>query len=237
MLRFWSLGRLDLRAEDGRPVREALSQPKRAALLAYLAIASPQGRRRRDVVASVFWPESDSRHAHAALRKSLHFLRSVLGPGVITGRRSPVLGVSRERLWTDVGTFRDACREQREEVALDLYRGALLDGFFLDDTRAFEEWLHGEREALRRQAARAASSLSERSEEPGDAIRWARRALDLAPYNEQKLRRLIRLLDASGRRAEAVRLYREFERRVERELRVSPAPETRDLLETVRTRQ
>jgi pimeloyl-ACP methyl ester carboxylesterase len=44
----------------GRPEAAAvLAQPKRFALLAYLAAASPYGYHRRDTLLALFWPEAD----------------------------------------------------------------------------------------------------------------------------------------------------------------------------------
>src|SRR2546430_17471625 len=43
-------------------------------------------------------------------------------------------------------------------------------------------------------------------------ICWARRATEIGPYDESALRRLLRLLDHVGRRADAVREYEEFAR-------------------------
>ena len=42
------LGSLELCNDDGRELRSVLVQPKRAALLAYLAAAAPAGFHRRD---------------------------------------------------------------------------------------------------------------------------------------------------------------------------------------------
>jgi DNA-binding SARP family transcriptional activator len=86
MIRLRVLGTIDLRREDGSAIDAVLRQPKRAALLAYLA-ASPGGvPRRRDVIVAMFWPEADDAHARDALSAGLGFLRRNLGPGAITVR-------------------------------------------------------------------------------------------------------------------------------------------------------
>ena len=43
MIRLRTLGPLDLRGSDGEELRTILAQPKRVALLAYLALATPRG--------------------------------------------------------------------------------------------------------------------------------------------------------------------------------------------------
>ena len=74
-----TLGSLDLRGTDGRPVQSLLSHPKRTAVLCYLAIAAPHGFQRRDRIAAIFWPEHDAEHARHSLRQVLHAIRNSLG--------------------------------------------------------------------------------------------------------------------------------------------------------------
>ena len=64
-------GTLELNDPTGKPCAEVLSQPERAALLAYLAAARPFGYQRRDRLLAVFWPESNQ----GAARRS-HLIRS-----------------------------------------------------------------------------------------------------------------------------------------------------------------
>src|SRR5215217_7103766 len=84
MIELRTLGVLDLRGGDGQEFRAVLQQPKRLALLFYLAVASRTRRfHRRDALLALFWPELDTDHARAALRRSLYFLRRSLGAEVI----------------------------------------------------------------------------------------------------------------------------------------------------------
>ena len=74
-----TLGRVTLRGIDGTEVEEVVHQPKRLALLVYLAMAEPRGFHRRDSLLALFWPELPEKRARNALNKTLHFLRSHLG--------------------------------------------------------------------------------------------------------------------------------------------------------------
>src|SRR5213594_3667942 len=73
MIELRLLGTLDLKGAEGRAVHSILAQPKRLALLAYLAVHTAGAR--RDSVVALFWPELDTAHARGALRQSLRFLR------------------------------------------------------------------------------------------------------------------------------------------------------------------
>ena len=73
MIRLRTLGALDLRAVDGEELRTVLAQPKRFALLAYLAVATPRGAHQRDTLIALFWPEQDSEHARNALSRACIF--------------------------------------------------------------------------------------------------------------------------------------------------------------------
>src|SRR5207253_3089492 len=66
MIELRTLGALDLKAADGHPVHSILAQPKRLALLAYLAVHAAGAR--RDSVVALFWPELERSIAGARLR-------------------------------------------------------------------------------------------------------------------------------------------------------------------------
>ena len=78
MIRVRLLGTIALESSDGRELRSVLAQPKRFALLAYLA-ARPRALHRRDTLLATFWPDADDTHARWALSQALRFLRKELG--------------------------------------------------------------------------------------------------------------------------------------------------------------
>jgi len=57
MIELQTLGGLDLRDAKGRELRGVLRQPKRFALLAYLAVATPRGFHRRDTLVAAASPD------------------------------------------------------------------------------------------------------------------------------------------------------------------------------------
>src|SRR3989440_503741 len=239
VVEFRILGALNLLGAGGRELTSVLAQPKRVALLAYLAAATPRRLHRRDSLLALFWPELDQEHARAALRQALHGLRHALGDGVLVTRGDEDIGLDSERIRCDAVDFARAAQDGRPADALDLYRGDLLEGFFIRGTPEFEQWLEDERARLKAVALRSATLLAERSEERGglaESAQWSRRALRIAPLDEPALRRLMKTLDRLGDRAGALDAYETFAKRLTAELEADPAPETRALAGAVRER-
>jgi DNA-binding SARP family transcriptional activator/TolB-like protein len=233
------LGALHAAAPQGRDLGHLIAQPRRFALLAYLAAAASPGFRRRDTLLSVFWPEADLAHARGALRKALHFLRCQLGPGVLVSRGDEEIGLAEQAVWCDAAEFERAVAGERLAEALELYRGDLLPGFFVSGAPAFESWLDEERHRLRVKASQVAWELSSQLAESGDrvgAARWARWAHGLVPADEISLRRLIDLLGRLGDRAGAVHAYHEFAERLWRDYELTPSADTQALVNALHER-
>ncbi|MEO7217622.1 MAG: hypothetical protein ABI026_05465, partial [Gemmatimonadaceae bacterium] len=70
-----TLGALELLDSAGQPLNSVVVQPKRVALLAYLAVALPRGFHRRDQILLIFWPDLTEDRARNALRQAVHHLR------------------------------------------------------------------------------------------------------------------------------------------------------------------
>lgn len=238
MIRLRLLGSLALTREDGSSVRSVLAQPKRFSLLAYLA-ASPSGAERpRDTLLGLFWPELDQAHARKALRQSLYGLRRSLGPGVLTGKGAELVGVDAERLWCDAAAFSAAMAEGRDEEALKLYGGPFLEGLHLSGAPEFERWVDGKRRRLETQATAAAwrsAEVAEGAGERAEARRWGERALSLAPYDGEGVRRYISLMERLGQPAAAVRAYEAYAARLAADLDLQPSPETVALVDRIRS--
>src|SRR5690348_13595542 len=240
MIEFRLLGPLHLTDAHGRGVQSLLTRPRRLALLAYLAAATPRGFHRRDSLLPLFWPELDQEHARAALRQALHVLRATLGAETLASRGDEEVGLDFAHIWCDVAAFQKAIADDALREALDFYRGDLLEGFFISDAPEFERWLETERGRLRDAAARAAGTMAGRYEERGNlttAVHWARRGIELAPNEEVQVRRLITLLDRHGDRAGALEAYEALANRLREEYDAQPAAETQTLVAAVRARE
>jgi len=231
------LGRISLTDPTGKEISSLLSQPKRVAVLAFLALQGRDGYLRRDLLMARFWAESDLSHARNALNQSLHILRGELGDGVVRTRGKNEVGLDPDLFTCDVWTFRAAVRDGRRQEALELYRGPLMPGFHLNGSGEFDRWLEGEREELREAAAGAAWILAHHQIQAGRPVkaeRTAQRALALVWTDEFPVRRFISALAEAGDRAAAVRFYEKFRDRLREDLDLEPSPPTREVAEAIR---
>ncbi len=232
----------ELRAERGDLVVTRFRTQKTASLLAYLAYHGDRTHS-REMLAELLWPEEDpesSRHrlsvALSALRQQLEPSGTPLGSVLISGRIAAGLDFAAVR--TDVTEFEAGLENATEAagvkdqaaalaLAVDLYRGELLPGFY-------EEWIEPERQRLADRCLRALRELAAGLEalgEPGRALDYLRRAAALDPLREETVRELMRLCAARGEPAAALRSYRELERRLRDEVGIQPSAATRELAE------
>src|SRR5207249_7886954 len=105
MIEFRLLGTLHLIDAAGREVKSLLTRPRRTALLAYLAAATPRGLHRRDRLLALFWPELNQAHARAALRQALYVLREELGAQALVSRGDEEVGLDFDVVRCDVAEF------------------------------------------------------------------------------------------------------------------------------------
>jgi DNA-binding SARP family transcriptional activator/TolB-like protein len=193
MISFRALGPSSLTGHDGQELRSVVSQPGCVALLAVLAMRSPGGFHRRDMLVGLLWSDADEERARGSLRQALHHLGRSLGEGVIVSRGDEEIGLAPGALWCDAVEFEKALAEDRPEDALALYRGDLLEGFFVADAPEFERWLEPMRARLRDRASAAALALAERATQAGEWARageWAALAARVAPGDERVARRI-----------------------------------------------
>jgi DNA-binding SARP family transcriptional activator/TolB-like protein len=213
----------------------ALSQPKRLALVTWLALTRPPGLHRRDTLCALLWPESPDDKARAALRQLLLVLRRDLGPCLLS--EGDLVGLAPGALGSDAGALLDALESGQDATAVDLFTGDLLPGFHLGESETFERWFEGQRSALRRGVIAASWRLAQQSEsadDPAAATRWAERAVALDPEHEDGLRRLLTLHALNGDRAAALRNYERFARRLQVDWGTEPEAETRELVTRIR---
>lgn len=237
MIRFEMLGEIGLRDPTGQPVESVLRQPKRLALLAYLASPAPGSWHRRDTVLALFWPELDAAHARTSLRSAIYTLRRALGDAVIISQGDERLAIDPALMTTDVADVRAALAAGDVALALAGYRGDLLAGLYPSEAPGFERWLDEARDRLRRDVVEAAlvrSGELEAAGSPKEALAIARRLLDVQPDDERGVRRVMVLAAALGDPAGGLTVFEKYRLHMEREFEASPSHETLELAERLR---
>ncbi|HEY7767379.1 BTAD domain-containing putative transcriptional regulator [Longimicrobium sp.] len=209
------------------PVRGRAAHKRRVALLAILAVARgrPVGRER---IIGLLWPELTTEAARHNLSESLYVLRKELGEGSVSAPAAGDVALNPEAVASDVAEFQDRLEAGDAEGAAALYRGPLLDGFFVGDAPEFERWIDGERDRLARMHATALEGLAQAAEDEGSAIRavdWWRRLAAHDPFSSRTALRLVRALDAAGERPSALRAAETHAAMLREELGVDPDPD------------
>ena len=235
------LGNPEVR-RDGVPVTNLRSR-KAMALLCYLAVT---GRpHRRSFLVGLLWGQMPEAHARNNLSKALTHLRRAVGSHLHISRRE--LAFDRERpYWLDVEAFEQSASALADieglQRAVELYRGDFLEGFYVHQSPAFEEWVLAQRARLRELALQALHTLATHHSRRGTAghataMQYTTRLLALDPWREEAHRQLMVLLARSGQRSAALAQYQTCFQALADELGVEPAEETVALYEQIRAGQ
>jgi TolB-like protein/DNA-binding SARP family transcriptional activator len=220
---------------DGRPVSGPVTQRRRLALLALIAV--PPGRSlARDKVIALLWPDRTAERGRHLLSESLYVIRKSLGEiAVITAGDELLLNL--DVVGSDVGGFELAVEAGDIERAVALYSGPFLDGFYLGGTDEFERWAEAERARLNRSFQKALESLASARAAAGDlagAVDAWHRLAEQDPYNSRVALGLIRALEADGDRAGAIQHARVHEVLLREEFSAEPDPDIAVYVERLR---
>ena len=227
------------------------------ALLAYLAVEQDQPHS-RVALAGLFWPESSDQTARKNLRQALSNLRKAIAdqdanPSYLKITRENVQFQPASQHRLDAAEFGDLidtvdkhshrrienCRHCATSLqrVVDLYRGDFLQGFFLDDSSAYQDWMLLKRERFHRQVVQALTVLTQYYEQRLEidlARRCAYLQVEIDPWREAGYQHLMRILAIQGERSVALRQYAVCKEILDRELGVSPSPETEQLYQQVK---
>jgi DNA-binding SARP family transcriptional activator/tRNA A-37 threonylcarbamoyl transferase component Bud32 len=217
--RLLTLGGLRLDA-GGAPVSGAPAQRRRLALLALLASAGDRGLSREKAF-GYLWPEHETARARHQLSESIYVLKRLLGESAILATLDD-LRLDSTQVWSDVSVFRAALAKANRELAVSVYAGRFLDGFFLDNAPEFDQWATNEREALDREFVRTLEALAEQQSEPTAALPWWERLAAHEPLNSRIALRYMEVLAQAGERARALQHAATHAARLRDELGVAP---------------
>lgn len=222
--------------DDGGVVARAVARRHPLALLAVLAASGPEPVSRTKV-AGLLWPGGTESRARRRLNACVHRVRmqESLGEAAVLSV-GDALQLNEEALECDLLEFERAVREGQYERAVRLWGGPFLDGFQLGGSPEFEHWVDRERARLRDRYRMSLEALAEAAGHRGDlpgAARWWRERVRDDPFDSRSTRRLMETLIGAGNRAAALRVGREHEQLLERELGVDSPPEVRQLVREV----
>ena len=238
MIRITALGTIRVVSDTHDELALIGQQPKRLALLAYLAIARPRGAQRRDRILGLLWPGLDQTRARSALRQALHTLRATFGAELIVSSGNESVALNAHVLQCDVWELEDAIAAGNHAKAVDLYRGDLGAGLFLSDAPEFDDWLEHERGRVRALVRTSAWIEAERLAALGapiNAVALARQALALSELDESALRQAMRIAGSVGDASAATTMFDSFSATLHRELDVEPSAETKATLAGIRS--
>jgi predicted ATPase/DNA-binding SARP family transcriptional activator len=209
---------------------------KGMALLAYLALAGRPVTREK--LAGLLWSNIPDAAARANLRVTLNRLPARLRDFLAVDQQTIAVRLPTGS-WLDVAVLERATSSDRAawEAAVLLYRGDFLEGFFVPDSAAIEEWIVLERERWRLLVIELLQRLAERALEQSEydsAVRYARRILSLDSWREEVHRLLMHTMARAGRRSEALAQFEQCRLLLAENLGIEPSADTVALYDAIR---
>lgn len=201
---------------------------KATALLIYLAMtARPQSR---EILATLFWPNSDTTRAKASLRRALTDIKKNIGPQWLHSDRKTVW-LEQTHLHVDVHHFQNLVTNStdyaQQTQAAQLYRSDFLHGFSIKNCYEFDEWQYFETENLRQTYAQLLDHIIINGLETqrfSETIPFARQRLALDTLHEPAHLHLMQLYAAAGEKTSALRQFSDCQQVLQDELGVEPMP-------------
>ena len=240
-LRLFGLPRFEV---DGQPV--VTDRRKALALLIYLSINGMDYT--REALATLLWPDQDTSHVLAYLRRTLWEINQTFGAGLVRTERD-IVGLypeARSQMWIDVSRFRTLVAQSRAreqeiipllEEAVRLYRDDFLAGFNLKDASLYEDWVGTQSAALKKEYFFALEALAQACAKRNDlsgAIASASDWVEKDELNESAHCLLMELYARNGQVGAAIRQYQLCAHVLLRELGLEPSQQTKTLFEQLK---
>ncbi len=214
---------------------------KAQALLFYLVVTGRAHARK--ALAGLLWGEMPEAQASKNLRNALSNLRSLVAAYLLITREDVAFNRN-VPYWLDVDVFLaalsgDIWRKDLSSLhnAVELYQGDFLEGFYVGQALAMEEWMLGRRSLLNGLMVQALQTLVVKHlerEENASGIHYANRLLAIEPWREETHRHLMLLLARSRQRSAALAQYEICRKSLTAELGVEPMPETTALYKRIK---
>jgi DNA-binding SARP family transcriptional activator/TolB-like protein/Tfp pilus assembly protein PilF len=240
-VRFQLLGRFGSWIKSGESeIEVGLSRQERA-ILAYLAM-QPDLRETRERLAALIWGDGTDHQARHNLRQCILLLRKKYqhaGKDLLLVDRHSIR-LRDERLDIDARSLLALSQSDQPgdpERAIACYRGEFLENFALD-VGSFGDWLLEERARVNKSMFRVLERFVTRpdlADSGAAALRAAEKFVAADPLSEEAQRILVRMLARYHGQDAAVAQITSFATMLRKELGVEPQPETRRLMQEIRT--
>lgn len=216
---------------DGDEGKLELPPFKPVCLLVYLAMQ--QSWVSRELLATLFWPDSDDLGARRNLRMMLSRTKEL---GWAQGLEvSP--SQLRWQLPTDYQAFREALGAGHWSEAIHLHEAPLLEGWRVPGVAGFEEWLLLERQSLMtswREASLKQAQVLKEQQAYSEISQLLGRLLRYDPLEEDVVQAYLEAAYLAGKRDEALKIYERFVLLLEQELGLKPLQQTQELAAMIR---
>lgn len=235
---------------DDMPITEFVT---RKALALFIYLASNRRPQPRHKLAALLWRDVAEKQAHNSLRRVLPNLRHLVGSHLRIERHAVTFD-EQQPFWLDAELFRRTLatlpaqptprsgavallNPDPIEQALAFYKHEFLDGFYVDDAPAFEEWVFLQREELRELALRGFTYLADyylTQNNLAAGLTTTQRLLAIEPWHETAHYQRMLLFVRSGQRKEALDQYETCRAMLTEEFGIQPPAGMTTLYEQIK---
>ncbi len=203
----------------------------------------------RDYIMESIWPGENPEKSHGKLRVYISLLRDVIEPWLLKDDKPSIIvyadgkyGLYIDEVTLDTVVFENLIKEatrtvDRKEAVVKLERAVeLYRGDFLEDD-IYSDFVYIERERLRNlyfQAVQMLVKFYSESGERGKMKVLLDKAFFVDPTNDNIVKSYINLLLESGERANAVKVFKLYERTLKKRYDIEPSPDIKSLLNNLK---
>ena len=217
---------------EGKPLEKQRKAPHRllellTAVIAFGGQEVPVSR-----LIDALWPEADGDTARENFKKSIARLRKLLGVDDVLRWQDDKISLNQDLCWVDVLAFEQHINRE-DGRAMALYKGPFLG------PEEIPTWAESRRDQERTRFVRFVNrhcDQAQAAENVEEAIRSLERAIEADPVAEPLYQRLIPLLVAHGRHAEAAAQFERCRSVLARWANRLPSPELQTLVNIISPR-
>ncbi|MFZ5352479.1 MAG: AAA family ATPase [Bacillota bacterium] len=208
---------------------------KKAEALFYYMLIKKQAT--RDELVNIFWGDNDDETARKNLRNAIYTIKKVFDEDILTTPNRSIVAINENiGIETDLQNFLN----EKDMRSIEQYSGDFLQGFAIKDSEQFEQWVVHNRELLReiyikRLYSAAIESFNTNAYEQVE--RYVKLIAAEDEYDERAYCLLMKVYALQGQQHKAVEIYNKLEKGLREELGITPAEETKKLLQEILTSQ